>query len=224
MELPRLPRPPRRARGPRRWRHTAPVALPGALDAVSERWWRLPPRLRAVVVAVAMVTTLALVGRGATTSAWGAPRQVLVLVADLPAGAAVGPADVERVAWPDDLVPPDAVTELPADARVRAPTTADSVLTARHLASGLAGLLSDGEAAVPVPLDGLPDVAAGDVVDVVTATPDGTGHRAASAARVVAVDATSLWLAVDADRVDAVAAAAASGRVTLAVRPAAGSG
>lgn len=200
------------------------MALPAALDVVSERWWRLSPRLRAVVVGVAIVGALALVGRGATTSAWGPPRPVLVLVADLPAGAAVQPADVERVSWPADLVPTDALTELPPDARVRAPTIADSALTDRHLAAGLAGLLAPGEAAVPVPLDGLPEVVAGDVVDVVTATPDGTGHRAATAARVLAVDTTSLWLAVGADRVDAVAAAAASGRVTLAVRPVAAPG
>lgn len=190
------------------------------LDRVSERWWRLSPRLRAVVLMALCVVVLALVGRGATTSPWGPPRQVLVLQADLPAGAPVGPADVDHVEWPAGLVPADAVAELPEDARVRGPAAADAVLTRRHLVSGLAGLLDGDEAAVSVPLDGLPAVVAGDVVDVVVATPDGAGHRAATAARVVAVDAAFLWLAVDRQQVDAVAAAGAAGRVTLAVRAA----
>lgn len=219
MDLPRLPQLTRRAADVRvRRPSAAPVALPAMLDRVSERWWRLSPRLRAIVLVTLSVVVLALVGRGATTSPWGPPRQVLVLRADLPAGAPVGPDDVDHVQWPAELVPTDALGELPEDARVRGPAAADAVLTGRHLVSGLAGLLQAGEAAVSVPTDGLPAVVAGDVVDVVAATPDGAGHRAATAARVVAVDAAFLWLAVDRGQVDAVAAAGATGRVTLAVR------
>lgn len=200
------------------------MALPAVLDRVSERWWRLSPRVRAAVVVVLTVAVLALVGRGATTSAWGPPQQVLVLQTDLPAGATVEATDAQHAQWPADLVPADALVELPDEARVRGPAAADAVLTRRHLASGLASLLEAGEAAVSVPLDGLPQVAAGDVVDVVAATPDGAGQRAATAARVVAVDPAFLWLAVDQADVDAVAAAGAAGRVTLAVRPVAGPG
>ncbi len=219
MDLPRLPRSSRRAADARvRRPSAAPVALPAMLDHLSERWWRLSPRLRMVVLVALGVVVLALVGRGATTSPWGPPRQVLVLQADLPAGAPVGPDDVELAEWPTGLVPADALADLPDDARVRGPAAADAVLTGRHLVSGLAGLLQAGEAAVSVPLDGLPAVAADDVVDVVTATPDGAGHRAATAARVLAVDAAFLWLAVDREQVDTVAAAGAAGRVTLAVR------
>lgn len=219
-----LPRPSRRLPDLPTRLPATPVPLPAMLDHVSERWWRLPPRARAVVLGVLCVGVLALAGRGATTSPWGPPGQVLVLTSDLPAGAAVGPSDVEHAQWPSDLIPTDALDELPEDARVRGPAAADAVLTRRHLVSGLAGLLEPGEAAVSVPLDGLPQVVADDVVDVVTATPDGAGHRAATAARVVAVDPAFVWLAVDHEQVDAVAAAGAAGRVTLAVRPVAAAG
>lgn len=219
-----LPRSFRRLPGLHTRLSATPVALPAALDHVSERWWRLSPRARAVVLAVLCVGVLALAGRGATASPWGPPGQVLVLTSDLPAGATVGPTDVEHAQWPSELIPADALSELPEDARVHGPAAADAVLTRRHLVSGLAGLLESGEAAVSVPLDGLPQVAAGDVVDVVTATPDGAGHRAATAARVVAVDHAFLWLAVDHGHVDAVAAAGAAGTVTLAVRPASAAG
>ena len=104
--------------------------------------------------------------------------------------------------------------------RLAGPVRAGAVLTRGALATGVAGLLDDGDAAVAVPVDGLPTVTAGDRVDVVATRNDGTGARVASAARVLAVDGAFLWLGVPTDRVDAVAAAGAAGRLTLAVRPA----
>lgn len=198
-----------------------PVALPAVVDAVSERWWGLPPRVRALAVALATVAALALLGRGATRSPWGPPTDVLVAVDDLPGGAPVT-ADLLRPArWPADLVPHDAVTsaDLGPDVRLRGAVVAGAPVTRRQLAVGLGGMVAEGHAAVAVPVDGLPHVDAGDAVDVVATGLDGVGRRVATAARVLAVDDAFLWLDVPTHEVDAVAAAGAAGRLTLAVRP-----
>lgn len=210
-----LPR--RRGRLPR-----GPVALPTVLDAVSDRWWALPPRVRAAVVVTAALGLLALAGRGATASPWGPPVPTLVAGRDLPAGHALTPADVATATWPAGLVPDDALgrDDLGGDARLAAPARAGTPLARGDLVDGVAGLVADGHVAVAVPVDGLPAVRAGDHVDVVAGSPDGVGQRVASDAPVVAVDGAFLWLGVPHDRVDAVAAAGAAGRITLAVRPA----
>lgn len=200
----------------------APIALPAALDRAADRWWALPPRARAATLLVVVVLALALVGRGATASPWGPPGPVLVAATDLSAGDPVGPADVRVATWPTGLVPDGALTapsDLPADARAAGAVSAGAVLTPHLLADGVAGLLSDGRAAVPVPGDGLGSVRPGDRVDVVATAMDGSGRRVATGADVLAVDGEQLWLGVDADAVDAVAAAGAAGRITLAVRP-----
>lgn len=198
--------------------------LPPWADTMSERWWSLSPRVRAVVLAALAVAALALVGRGATRSPWGPPVAVLVAAGDVAAGSAIGPDDVRVARWPARLVPADALTgapagALPPDARARWPVPAGSILTTRHLGAGMAGLVGDGEAAVSVPRDGLPTLGVGDVVDVIASDLDGRGTRVAVGARVLASDGAFLWLAVPGDRVEAVAAAGAAGRITLAVRP-----
>lgn len=198
-----------------------PVALPALLDRASERWWRLPPRVRTILVVVMALLALALVGRGATRSPWGPPTEVLVPAADLAPGDVVGPDAVRRTTRPADLVPADALTgvdQLPDDARLRGAAPAGTVLTRRHLAAGLAGLVAADEAAVPVPRGGQPPLRAGQVVDAVVTTVQGTGTRVAGDARVLAVDADWTWLAVPADRVDVLAGAATSGQLVLAVR------
>lgn len=202
--------------------HGAPIALPAVLDHLADRWWSLPPRARAATLLALVLLALALVGRGATTSPWGPPGPVLVAASDLPAGHPLGPADVRVATWPTGLVPDGALTdpaELSADARASGPVAAGTVLTPHLLADGVTGLLSEGRAAVPVPGEGLAVVRAGDRVDVVATSMDGSGRRVATGADVLAVDGEHLWLGVDADAVDAVAAAGAAGRVTLAVRP-----
>lgn len=210
MDLPRLPR----LGAPLRGR---PFVLPAVLDRVSRAWWQLGPRLRGALVAVAVVALLALAGRGASTSAFGPPVEVVVAGRDLAAGAVLDGAAVARRTWPADLVPDDALTDA-AGGRLRGPVVAGQVLTERHLVAGLAGLLEPGQAAVAVPLDGLPVVVPGDVVDVVAATPDGRGQRAASGVSVLAVDSGWLWLGVPDAAVDLVAASGAAGRLSLGVR------
>lgn len=220
-----LPRPLRDLTGPDRRpaARGAPVVLPRLLDIASERWWGLTPRARAVVGALVVVGALALVGRGATASPWGPPTEVLVAVRDLPAGHALTMADAEAARWPADLVPDAPVTAsgLGGDLRLAVPVARGAPLAGSHLVTGLAGMLVDGQAAVPLPSEGLPTVAAGTRVDVVAGSPDGLGTRVATDARVLAVEPDVVWLGVPLDRVDAVAAAGAAGRVTLAVRPAA---
>lgn len=198
-----------------------PVALPALLDRVSERWWRLPPRVRVAVVALVAVLVLAAVGRGATRSPWGAPTPVLVARSDLAPGDPVTSDALRTASRPDDLVPPDALTEpgqLPTGARVRGTLPAGTVLTARHLAPGVAGLVAPDEVALPVPRDGQPPLQAGQAVDAIVTSVQGTGTRVASDARVLAVDVDWLWVATPADRVDALAGAATSGQLVLVVR------
>lgn len=203
--------------------HGPPFTLPPLLDAAAERWWALSPRWRTVLLVAVAVAALALVGRGATASPWGPPRPVLVAERDLPAGHLLSAADARPASWPEDLVPAGAfgADELATagDRRLAVPVPAGGVLARGAVVDGVAGLLDDGHSAVAVPVDGLPTVDAGDVVDVVATRTDGGGQRVASGARVLALDGTFLWLGVPADRVDAVAAAGAAGRLTLAVRP-----
>lgn len=199
----------------------APITLPAPFDGISERWWRLSPRLRAGLVVALVVLLLALAGRGAARSPWGAPTPVLVTTSDLAPGQAVGVGVVGGADWPAQLVPDDALTDLgqlPADARVRGAAPAGTVLTERHLATGVAGLVDADEAAVPVPRDGQPPLRAGQVVDAIVTTVQGTASRVAPDARVLAVDADWLWVAAPAGRADALAGAATSGQLVLVVR------
>lgn len=197
------------------------MALPEPFDGLSERWWRLAPRLRAALVVVLAVLLLALAGHGAARSPWGAPTEVLVTTSDLSPGQAVDAGVVGGTERPGNLVPGDALTgldQLPGDARVHGRVPAGTVLTERHLATGIAGLVDAHEAAVPVPRDGQPPLRAGQVVDAIVTTVQGTASRVAAQARVLAVDADWLWVAAPTDRADALAGAATSGQLVLVVR------
>lgn len=198
-----------------------PVALPPVLDRLSEWWWARSPRVRAGLLLLVVLVALAAVSSGAVRSPWGDPTTVLVAGADLAPGDRLDPGAVSRATRPDALVPADALTELddlPARARVRGLVPAGTVLTHRHVAGGVAGLLEVGEAAVPLPRDGHPPLRAGQLVDAVVTTARGTGARVATGARVLATDATWAWIAVPTDRVEALAGAAGSGHLVLAVR------
>jgi Flp pilus assembly protein CpaB len=199
-----------------------PPVLPAWLDRLSEWWWGRPPRLRTVLVAVAILLGLVVIGRGATRSPWGPPTQVLVATADLEPGTPIDGDRLRAAQWPGGLVPDDAiiaVADLPDDARVRSNVPAGTPLTARHLVTGLAGLVAPGHVAVSVPRDGLPIVPTGARVDVVTAGVHGEAARITAGARVLALDGDWVWLGVPAEQADAVATAAVTGRVLLAIRP-----
>lgn len=199
----------------------SPVALPSLLDRCSERWWGLPPRLRAALLVVLVLLALAAVGRGAARSPWGAPTTVLVAGADLTPGDPVGTGALVEATRPAELIPHDALgslEQLPTQARVRGVVPAGSVLTRRHVAGGIAGLLEPGETAVPVARDGHPPLQAGQLVDAVVTTPQGTGSTVATGARILATDDTWAWIAAPVDQVEVLAGAAGSGQLVLAVR------
>ena len=130
-----------------------PPSLPPVLDRLLERWWTLPPRVRAAaVLAAAVLVAGGAVGRVAR-SPYGPPVAVAVVVRDLPVGAPLaGSVATER--RPAGHVPVDAVASVPDDATVAMGVVAGTVLTARHLRPGgpLADLPAD-TAAVAVGAD-----------------------------------------------------------------------
>lgn len=192
----------------------SPVALPRWLDAASERWWGLPPRLRATLLASASaLVVLAGLGHAAATP-YGPPTIVLVATEDLPAGHRLTARDVRRVSWPSAIVPDDALRTV--QGRLALPVPAQTVVTRRHVAhDGMAAALTEGMAAVPVPAEALPSLTIGDRVEVVGRNLDGQAAVLASDARVLGADDTDVWLVVPRERGAEVAAAAASGLVTV---------
>jgi hypothetical protein len=194
----------------------APLVLPPWLDEVSDRWWRLTPRVRTLTVAAFVASLLAGVALRAAASPYGPPAPALVAAGDLSPGTTLDASVLRRVRWPADLVPVDRrlqptgtlVTSLPEGA----------VLTDGHVTDdGLGGLVGPGRSAVPLPAELVPELPVGTRVQVVATGVDGDGTVLADAAQVVAGDGTSLWLAVpDAAAAD-VAAAGLRGSVTVAV-------
>lgn len=129
-------------------------------------------------------------------SPYGPPVPVWVAAADLQPGDRVAPDDLRRVNWPEELVPDGAVAE--PSGTVRAPLPVGAVLTDRHLGDdGPAAGLADGRVAVAVPVEALPPLPVGSRLDLVATDVDGHAVTLARAARVTAVDDTTVWIAVD---------------------------
>lgn len=207
--LMRRPRPSDRLGGP-------PLALPPWLDHLSERWWRLTPRWRAAI-AIATVVAVVLAGVAhAAATPYGPPTTAYVAARDLPAGHVLESTDLRRTTWPRDLVPHDVLDR--AGGRLAAALPEGSVATQRHLAEeGVAAALPPGQAAVPVPVDGLPELGLGSRVEVVGRDLHGHATVLARESTVVAIDATDVWFSVPAASAPEVAAAGASGLVTVVV-------
>ena len=196
-----------------------PPTLPAVVDGALDRWWALPPRLRAAAVLAAL---LLVAGGGVARvarSPYGPPVAVLVATRDLTVGApAAGAVATER--RPADLVPQDAVLVLPAEATFAIGVVAGTVLTARHLRPG--GPLADlpaGSAAVAVPADAVPGATAGRRVDVIAVRADGGGAVVAPDAWILATEGDRIWLAVPRTAAPDVAAAAARGLLSVALLP-----
>lgn len=199
-----------------RWRrvlHGPLPRLPAPLDATMEGWWRLPPRLR--LAATLVVVGLVAVGLAlhTTTSRWGPATPVVVATAAAEAGQ---PLATTHATWPADLVPPDALAT-PPDGVATRHVRAGEVVTATHVATDLSDLLGHDEVALNLPSvpDGLPR---GATLDLLGTDFDGTGRRLGRG-RLVAVRQDGAWVVVDRGDAPAVAAALATGQVTVALAP-----
>lgn len=216
----RAPTVPRRVRERRTTRLDGPPpVLPAPVDGALERWSGLPPRVRAAAALAALVLVAGSGAARVARSPYGPPVAVLVATRDLAVGAI--PADgIAAVRRPADLVPADAVTEVPADAGLAMGVVGGTVLTLRHLRPGgpFAGL-GDGAAAVAVPAATVPGAGPGRRLDLVVTRADGGGAVVAADARVLALDGDLVWLAVPRGSAPDVTAAAMRGLLSVAVLP-----
>lgn len=195
-----------------------PFALPRLLDRASEAWWSLSPRLRAVAIALAAGAIVVLGLSHAAATPYGPPTTVLVATRDLPAGHQLTRDDLRRTTWPTDLAPPDRLER--AEGRLAGALPEGLPATRRHVADdGVAAGLPDGSAAVPIPIDGLPTLSVGNRVEVVGRDLDGRAIVLAQTGSVVAIDDADVWLAIPTAQAADVAAAGASGTVTVVVLP-----
>lgn len=149
--------------------HGPHPALPRPLDALSERWAGLRPRVRALLVVGAALTIAAgvQVRMNVADNRWGgAPVDAWVATDGLAVGSA--PEGLRRVALPPAVLPAEAVRD-PVDARavLALALPAGAVLTRAHLDSrGPAAGLPDDLRVVPVPVEEGWGVTAGGWVDV----------------------------------------------------------
>ena len=145
-----------------------PIALPSLVDAVLERWARVPPRPRALLMLLATLGMITVMQhRVALAEArWGGmPVVVLRAAEDLPAGAPA--ARLRPVALPPAALPSRVVRHPPDGAVLSLPLPAGSVLTEAHLdPRGPTANLPDDVRAVPVPVETGWQVEPGSWVDV----------------------------------------------------------
>lgn len=190
---------------------------------------RTPVVFWSVAVALALLTgtvTARLVGRAVAEAArYGGLRPVLVATRPVPAGTALTATDAEVRRIPAAFVPPGALSALPAGRRVMVPLFPGEAVLDAHLSpagvGGIAARLPPGTRAVAIPADeATPPLRAGDTVDVIAvfATDAATepAFPVARAARVVAVDADTVTVAVTPAEANRVAFALTAGRVVLA--------
>lgn len=195
-----------------------PPALPDPVDRLAERWVSLPPRARLTLGVAAGLMLLLLAGAGAARSPWGPPVDVLVAVRDLPAGHRLAPEDLAPARWPAELV--GARSQEPTGRTLTMALPAGTPVTSAHLGDGgPAAQLRDGEVAFPLPLEATPQVEPGQVVDLVAGDASGGGSRLAAAARILATDGTTVWVAVGREDAPGLAGAAAWGRVVAVPLP-----
>ncbi|MDQ4129618.1 MAG: SAF domain-containing protein [Actinomycetota bacterium] len=203
--------------------HGPPPALPRALDRLSERWACAPPRARVAVLLAAALVMLAIAGRGAVRSPWGAPSPVLVARSDLPAGHVLQPPDLAASTWPSRVVPAGSPSE--ASSVTGTPLAmglpAGGLLTSTHLAvPGVAAGLPAGHVAVSVKVPEGLALASGQHVDLMTLERGGGGVLLASDATILAVEGERVWVVVRRHEAPAVAGSAQQGEVGFALLPA----
>lgn len=211
-------------------------AFPVLLPVRARRALVRPVVRRVGVAALAVVTAWAVTSlvaaAGAARDQWGATRSVVVATRDMGPGDVVDDGAVEVRDLPRAVVGEAALTEAPVGAVVRHPILAGEPVAAARLApdglTGVAALVPAGERAVAVPVGpaGVPPLAVGDLVDLVTVVPAGgseagTGDDPAftlvERAVVLAVAEQAITVAVPDQDAPRVAWAVANGAVVLAL-------
>jgi len=178
--------------------------------------------LVAAAAALAAVQASALGAQAeAARQAWGEGVDVVVAARDLPAGRRVAATDVVVESRPQAVVPAGALSEPPVGSVLSAGVVAGEVLVGARVApaglGAVAALVPEGWRAVAVPTSAsgfgppAPPVTVGDRVDLLA--PD-----VVASGVVVAVGDDAVTVAVPARDAPAVADAAATVAVTLALR------
>ncbi len=172
-------------------------------------------------MAGALLATVALlaaaIGHAAATP-YGPPTTVLVAARDLLPGDVLTDADLRRRTVPRDLVPDGALQR--ADGVLAAALPSGAIATDRHLGEGgVAASLPAGRVAVAVAADRLPTLTAGSRADLIGADHDGRATTLGRNAIVLAIEAETVWFAVDAGDAVPVTGAAAIGSLAVVVLP-----
>jgi Flp pilus assembly protein CpaB len=148
-----------------------------------------------------------------TQHQWASQVSVLVTSSNVAAGESLTNANTHRIALPLAIQPPDALTEIPTNARMRLALSARTALTASMIIRDNARIqIPTGWRGVAMPTDLVaPTVIAGDHVDVVTAD-----TVIAAGALVIEVSPTNgITIAVPAEFAAVVATASRNGDASL---------
>jgi len=149
----------------------------------------------------------------ATQHQWASQVSILVTSNNVAAGDALTHANTHRVALPMAIQPPDALTEIPTNARMRIALSSSTALSASMILLDNARFqIPSGWRGVAMPTDLVaPTVIAGDRVDVVSAD-----TVIAAAALVIEVSpANGITIAVPAESAAVVATASRNGDASL---------
>ena len=149
----------------------------------------------------------------ATQHQWTSQVSILVTSSNVAAGESLTDANTHRVALPLAIQPPDSLTKIPTDARVRIALTSRTALSTSMIISDNARIqIPYGWRGVAMPTDLVaPTVIAGDHVDVVTAD-----TVIAAGALVIEVSPTNgITIAVPAESAAVVATASRNGDASL---------
>jgi Flp pilus assembly protein CpaB len=158
-------------------------AFPVPLSVRARRAMVRPAVRRTAAAGLALVTALVVSSlveaAGSARDRWGATRPVAVATRDLGPGDVVDSGAVEVRDLPRGVLGEATLSEAPVGAVVRHPILSGEPVAPARLApdglTGVAALVPAGERAVAVPVGaaGVPPLAVGDLVDVVTVAPGG---------------------------------------------------
>ena len=149
----------------------------------------------------------------ATQRQWASQVSVLVTSRNIAAGESLTNANTHRIALPLAIQPPDSLTKIPTNARVRIALTSRTALSTSMIIGDNARIqIPSGWRGVAMPADLVaPTVIAGDHVDVVTAD-----TVIAAGALVIEVSPTNgITIAVPAESAAVVATASRNGDASL---------